>query len=266
MNSLVDKLVQSYNTSINGTEVIIHPEYFNALKKVGQTRIMTNGIEILRNPEILKRLKSLGIEIISISYHMKIHNDISSVDKEKIKDVINIIKKNSMKVRIMVTINKKNYLYVEEMCKRAIELGANSIRFTNYLKTGNAVYLPNDYLTEKQILRFLEEIRRVRNLYDKNVLEIKRCGTFGIGNIDSHNNFKCPAGVDLIAVTPDMKVYPCNFLAKPGYEIGFVKDGNIFITKEINNSGVKCIAKEVFNQEGRFNEFFGIELTILCKI
>lgn len=92
--------------------------------------------------------------------------------------------------------------------------------------------LPNEYLTEQQICEFLEQIKKVRNLYDKQFLEIKRCGTFGKGNIESKNNFKCPAGVDLVAITPDMKVYPCNFLTKPGYEIGFVKNKNIIITKK----------------------------------
>ena len=88
-------------------------------------------------------------------------------------------------------------------------------------------------INDEQINEFLELIQKVRNLYDKTLLEVKRCGTFGKGNSKIPNNFMCPAGTNLVAITPDMSVYPCNFLAKPGYEIGKVENGIIYITKTI---------------------------------
>lgn len=253
---LASKCIVKYNTSINGSELLIHPEYFNTIQMLGQTRIMTNGIEILRNPDIMKELKNRGIKIISISYHMGIHDEISSVKEELIYKVINIAKQHSMKVRIMVTIDKNNYLLVEEMCKKAIELGANSIRFTNYLTTGNAIEISDRALNEEQIQTFLLLVQEQRKKYSKNILEIKRCGTFGKQNGVSKKNFKCPAGIDLIAITPDMNVYPCNFLSKPGYEIGKVIEGKIIINKKIINDGSRCIAYEIYNKHIDFLEYF----------
>ena len=38
----------------------------------------------------------------------------------------------------------------------------------------------------------------------------------------------CSVGTNLIVITPDISVYPCNFLAKLGYEIGKVENGIIY--------------------------------------
>lgn len=253
---LTEEFLPKYNTSINGTEVIIHPEFFSFFKKIGQTRIMTNGLEIIRNPEVLSKLKESGIKIISISYHIGIHDNISAVNKSYILKVIEAAKKYGMKVRIMVTVNKYNYKNVKGICEQARILGVDSIRFTNYLKCGNAENLPDDYLSDDQIVEFLQLIEEARSMYPKDVLEIKRCGTFGSGYGKLRSNFYCPAGNDLIAITPDMSVYPCNFLSKPGFEIGMVKDGKIYITKTINNCGDKCIAREIYNYNVPVEDYF----------
>lgn len=143
-----------YNTSINGSELLIHPEYFDIIQMIGQTRIMANGIEIVCNPEIMNKLREMGIKIIK---------------------VISIAKQYSIKVRIMVIIDRDNYMLVEEMCKKAIELGANSIRFTNYLMSGNALEMPDKTLSDEQIQVFLELVQKQRKKYAKDFLEIKRC-------------------------------------------------------------------------------------------
>lgn len=256
VQQLIEVFSAKYNTSINGTEVIIHPEFFRFFKTIEQTRIMTNGLEIIRNPEVLVQLKNNGIERISISYHIGIHDNISAVNKNLITKVIGLTKKHGMKVRLMVTVNKYNYKNVKEICKQAVLLGADSIRFTNYLKCGNAEELPDDYLTDSQIVEFLTLIEEIRNIYTKDFLEVKRCGTFGSGYGKVRSNFYCPAGTNLVAITPDMKVYPCNFLSKPGFEIGMVEDGIIYITKNIRNYGNKCIAKEVYNCSDCLEEYF----------
>ena len=119
-----------------------------------------------------------------------------------------------MKVRLMVTVNKYNYKNVKGICEQARILGVDSIRFTNYLKCGNAENLPDDYLSDDQIVEFLQLIEEARS------------------------------------------IYPCNFLSKPGFEIGMVKDGKIYITKTINNCGDKCIAREIYNYNVPVEDYF----------
>ena len=256
VHMLIEGFSNKYNTSINGTEVILHPEFFKFFGKIGQTRIMTNGLEIIKNPEVLSNLKTSGIEIISISYHIGIHDNISAVNKKMIMKVINLAKEYDMKVRLMVTINRYNYRNVKEICAKAVEMGANSIRFTNYLKMGNAENLPDDYLSNSQIVEFLKLVEEARSLYPKDFLEIKRCGTFGSGDGKVRSNFKCSAGTDLIAITPDLNVYPCNFLSKPGFEIGKVENGTIYITKKVQNCGNECIAREIYNCHSDSENYF----------
>lgn len=254
---LASEFIAKFNTSINGSELLIHPEYFKTIQMVGQTRIMTNGIEIVHNPEMMQTLKSIGIKTISISYHMGIHDEISLVREEIVYRVIKIAKQYSMKVRIMVTIDRDNYLFVESMCKRAIELGANSIRFTNYLMSGNALEIPDKTLSDEQIQIFLSLVQEQRKKYAKDFLEIKRCGTFGrYNNNEQKNNFVCPAGKDLVAITPDMNVYPCNFLSKIGFEIGKVVNGKVIIYKKVKNDGLACLAHEIYNKHDDFSKYF----------
>lgn len=253
---LASGFMVEYNTSINGSELLIHPEYFESIQLVGQTRIMTNGIEIVRNPQILVELKKIGVEIISISYHMGIHDEISYVKEDLVFKVIKLAKQHSMKIRIMVTIDRDNYLFVEDMCKRAIELGVNSIRFTNYLMIGNALEMPDKTLNKEQIQIFLKLVQEQRKKYPKDFLEIKRCGTFGKQDNIEKNNFICPAGKNLVAITPDLKVYPCNFLSKVGFEIGKVENGEIKIYKEIKHDGCKCIADQIYNRNHKFSQYF----------
>lgn len=65
-----------------------------------------------------------------------------------------------------------------------------------------------------------------------------------------------PSRKNLVDITPDMSVYPYNFLAKPGYEIGKVENEIIYITKRIHNDGNKCIDKKIYNNGEHFSNYF----------
>ena len=41
-------------------------------------------------------------------------------------------------------------------------------------------------------------------------------------------------------LTPELKVYPCNFQASPGNEIGFYKDGKIYVKENLNFDANEC--------------------------
>ena len=102
-------------------------------------------------------------------------------------------------------------------------------------------------LSSENYREFFELLHKIRDKYDKNILEIQRCGSFGHDTYGK-SNFLCDAGVDFVCITPDKKVYPCNFFCKPGNEIGYYKDGKIYITKEFKNDQTKCLAKETYNK------------------
>lgn len=60
----------------------------------------------------------------------------------------------------------------------------------------------------------------------------------------------------MAVITPNLNVYPCVFLTKPGYEIGKVEDGKIMLYKDvINEFWKKCIAKEVHNNNAKIEDY-----------
>lgn len=213
--------------------------------------MLTNGIELERNPGIMKQLAEVGIKYIGMSYHFGIHNDISTVKEQIIEGNISRLQEYGIGTDLRVTINSHNYQIIQQMCKKAISLKATGIKFTNYMQMGAALRLDREnILSEEQISEFFRLFEKVRTIYPKEQLLIRRCGSFGKNCINCNAKFYCTAGSESIVITPDLNVYPCFFLAKKGMEIGHVEDGKIIIDYPIKHDGNKCLAKEV-NNNGR---------------
>lgn len=244
--SLCKKLMKRYRVLLNGTEILLHPEYFNSLQLVGQNFLLTNGIELARNPKIIKRISTLGIKYIGTSYHMGIHNDISNVKQTMVENNIKKLLEYGIGTDLRVTITSKNYRLIKQMCEKAVSLNASGIKFTNYMQMGAALNLEREnILLDEEISTFFKLLAEVRTIYPKEKLLIRRCGSFG--DDCSNCKFNCTAGKDSVVVTPDLRVYPCFFLAKEGMEIGRVENGRILINRIIEHDGKKCLAREVNN-------------------
>lgn len=246
-----------YKIIINGTEVLLHKEYFEALKLSDQKRLLTNGLIICYDETILDRIIKTGIKNIAMSYHFG--SEVSNVPQNIVEMAIKKIKEKKLNPELMCTITTENYDKLDEICKKVINLDVKTIRFFNCIDTGKCESnCLNLCLNDSQIKTFFKELKKVRKKYDKNILKIKRNGLFGndISNINC--NFKCIAGIDEVVITPDKNVYPCIFMTKPGYEIGKYVDEKIMLYNNINNDGTKCIACEIFNKNNNniFNDIF----------
>lgn len=241
-------LARNYDVYINGAEVLVNKEYFDSYKIVNQNWMLTNGFEIYRNPSILDYLKERGIEIVEMSYHFGIQDKISKINNAMLEKNIGYLKEKGMKFKLLVTISTENYTMINKMCEKAVELGAYGIEFTNFLKQGNARNMStSNLLSSEQICEFFDQLSLARKKYPKEQLVIDRSGLFGKNKNSSSCNFNCPAGRDMVVVTPDNNVYPCLFLAKPGLEIGKLEDGKILLNEHIDNDGNLCLAQELCN-------------------
>lgn len=159
--NLCENLTQKYRVLLNGTEILLHPEYFESLKLVGQNFLLTNGIELERNPGIMKQLAEVGIKYIGMSYHFGIHNDISTVKEQIIEGNISRLQEYGIGTDLRVTINSHNYQIIQQMCKKAISLKATGIKFTNYMQMGAALRLDREnILSEEQISEFLDYLKK----------------------------------------------------------------------------------------------------------
>lgn len=245
--NICEYLSKKYWVQLNGTEILLHKDYFDSLQLVKQNFILTNGLEFQREPQIIKEIAKIGIKYVGISYHFGIHNDISSVDEKIIQNDFYRLKSEGIQPDMRVTITKNNLKLIPEMCSKAIELGVNRIKFTNYLRLGLAEDLSSQQILMKGDLEeFFSILNSMRKKYPEDILRIRRCGSFGNDdNPRRKSNFNCPACTDTVVMTPDYNIYPCIFLSKPGFEIGKMIDGKIIIYKDIQHTGKMCLAQQV---------------------
>lgn len=232
LKKIFDKIKDKYFIILNGAEPILFPEYYELYKENSQHRILTNGLALIRKPDLYESLKENEIYEVALSYHFGIQDDISAVKSSMLDNLIESLVENAFQVKLMTTISSDNYKMISSMCKKAYELGAKTIKFTNYIYQGNAQ--KNDLkkvLNQVQIKEVLSEIDYCRSLYKKENLTIERCGTFG-PKLEEADKFECLACKDMVVVTPDLNVYQCVFDIDKGNEIGKVIDGKIMIDDE----------------------------------
>ncbi len=243
-----------YKIIINGTEPLLHNNYFEALKLSDQSRILTNGLIIHRDASILEKIKKVGIKNIAMSYHFG--TEISTVPQKIVEDAIVKIKDQNLNPELMCTITTENFDKLDDICKKTIDLGVGTIRLFNCVNTGKCESnCSNLCLNEEQTKQFFNQLIEMRKKYSKDILKIKRNGLFGKDNDNPNCNFKCIAGVDEVVITSDGNVYPCIFMTKPGYEIGRYENGKILLDYQLDNNGNSCIAHDIFNKnEYSFSE------------
>ena len=247
--SMVEHLKDQYTIELNGAEILTNLDYLPTYKLLGQHYLISNGKAIKDNPETMKRLKENDIRTVSLSYHFGIQDKISMMTEEDLNQVIRELQANGIEVRLMTTINSDNVDRIEEMCEKASNLGARAIKFTKFIAQGNAIHLDGkNKLTDRQVQRFFEQLQKAREQYDEKELLIERCGTFG-KDPTKKDHFECPCISNVVVITPDNHIYPCVFLAKPGYEIGKYEDGKILVNPNLNWDSNRCLADEICNKQ-----------------
>lgn len=247
LKEIVNNLSKKYFVSINGAELLTDIGYLNVLKELNQVGFISNGLFVSK-PEVLKKLKECNIECVAMSMHYGIHDKLSVIPQQLIENNVKILRENGIKSKIFITLTKKNYMLIPEMCEYVRSIGASGVWFTNYIKQGKAINLNEDYVLnieeKKEFFRLLNE---ARTKYSKDELVIERCGSFGEDIYTGKKNFRCTAIHDFVVMTPDKNIYPCFFLAQPGNEIGKYIDGKIFLYDNYKESWDGCLAARICN-------------------
>lgn len=238
-------LKEKFVLSLNGSEPILNTEYLKAYKAIGQDHILSNGLAFYNDNSLFDKLKEYGIREIGISYHFNEHKRFSAVPEEKVLAVLNEAKKRDFYVTVNCTITVNNYTKVLSFCDVVHEMGFDRIHFTNYMDTGLKNVIKNTLvLNDCQKREFFRQLSLARAKYDKNVLNITRCGTFEKDNYTFKDNFFCGIGEYGLAISPEKKVYPCIFLVKKGEEIGYMEDDKIFIRDDFKLNKDQCLVHQ----------------------
>lgn len=244
--NIVKNLKKKYEVKLNGTEPLLNEDYLKSFKIADEDIILTNGLVFKNNLELVNKIKEAGIKRICISYHFSLHEYISSIKKDYLEEIIPQIRNKGIDVELMCTISKLNYNNIDEFCKKAIELGANYIYFIEYMDTNKIDGLQ---INEDERKEFFKEINEARDKYDKETLMVTRSGNFNRDSYKYDKNFNCPAYNNLVVMTPDYKIYPCNLLINKNEEIGYYKDGKIYVVDNYNSNSNECLYCKKLNNK-----------------
>ena len=230
---------------IDGAEPLVDLGYLPSYKIVGQDWIMTNGLRIYNEPQIIDYLVENGIKNVYMSYHFEIQDSLNGITNEMLNTVINMLTEKGIRVVLMTTITKKNAKDTLQICDKAHELGASGIEFNKIFIQGRAKNLHDVKLTKQDFDDFFTQLKQARDKYDIDDLEVRRSGTFGCDTVNEPNRFKCSAGVKKVCITPDDKVYGCTCICKPGYEVGEIVDGQIYLYADFLNDRTWCLGDKM---------------------
>lgn len=229
---VVGLLKSKYEILLNGTEPLIN-NYLDSFKISDEKFILTNGLVFKNNLNLVNDIKNAGINRICMSYQYEIQKDIDSVSLSYLDEIFPKIRDMGIDVEMMCTITSKNYNLLDEICEKAIKLKANYLYLLEYMYQGNAQSkMSGDLrLTDQMRENFFEDLKKVREKYDKYKLYIYRSGNMGDDNIN-HKKVVCGAGIDMVTMTPDYKIYPCNLLIDERFCIGYFDGEKVYIDKD----------------------------------
>lgn len=228
---------------IDGAEVLTNLDYLKTLKLVGQNWIMTNGLRIYNEPNIIDLLKENHIDTVYMSYHYGIQEDINSIPLSIVEEVIKLLRTHNFNIYLNCTLTSKNYKDIKTIAEKAYQLGAKGIGFNKIFQQGKAKNIENLDLNKEQLREFFENLNYLRNHYDKEEFYITRGGSLGHDSFKGKDNFRCNAGNNHVMITPDSKVYGCNAICKPGYEIGEFIDNKVYLYSEFYHDESICLAE-----------------------
>lgn len=181
----------------------------------------------------MDKIKNAGISRVCMSYQFDIQEDINSVNLNFLDEIFPKVRAKGIDVEAMCTITSKNYNKLDLLCKKAISLEANYLYCIEYMHQGVAKSQLNKDLELTDFMReeFFKELKEVRGKYKKDDLYIYRSGNFGNDRINN-KQVLCEAGENIVTMTPDKKIYPCNFLISDEFCIGYFDGEKVYIDQD----------------------------------
>lgn len=175
-------------------------------------------------------------------------NDINSIDI--IKKSIFLLNKNKVKINVLSVLNKNNYNKIPEIIDFFVENNIYDFSFNYFIKGGRGnknshLSLSNEevFIATKSIIESEEKyLKKGIKLNEKNVYYLLKTIITGQKRYMCSNS-PCGAGLNIIGVTPNGDVFPCDDLSsQPQFCLGNIynKPLDELLNSEIINYFANC--------------------------
>ncbi len=205
------------------SDLLMHQDWKKIIQATKKEHILTTGYPLVNNKDMINEIRDLGIKQIVMSTNLPEYaKKLKLPEEPMVRYATNISKKAGLSVMLAYIINSQNYKDSLAMMKHAKSIGADSIRFFQYLSDKDKNLVLNTW-QEKRFIQDTYDIQ-AKGIFKKEELYISRENFPG-----SHNNkgAYCTAGINRFTIGLDNNIYPCIFLIKPQFIIGKFDSGII---------------------------------------
>ncbi|BBE30077.1 hypothetical protein OSSY52_02180 [Tepiditoga spiralis] len=226
MNKIIDAGI--FKIIFTGGEPFLNTNLFSLIEIAKKNNIFvhinTNGL--LLDDKIIEKLQEYKVDSIRISLDGKNKFEHESLrgknsNFEKVCSVIEKISKTNITTSIATTINKNNYMSLEEIIKLSINLGAKNWTTFRYVK-----YNKNSYkyaLDKYEYYEILKKLYEYKIKYEKSIELYIEDPLFLF--INEGKNRPCPASNSFFAINPKGDVLLCPSIP---LKVGSLIENNVF--------------------------------------
>jgi MoaA/NifB/PqqE/SkfB family radical SAM enzyme len=221
---------QGYSTFIVTRDLLTRNDWKEIVKAAKEEHILTTGQPIVDNPSILEDMVESGIKQVVMSANLEdVAKKLNLPDAETTKKAVGMVKSKGISAMLTMMVNKDNYKKVYEMVDYAVSLGADNLRFLQYIP----LFGDHDSALNKQEMKFFLESSyelQESGKYPESTIYISREGNFS--GPYHKKGCTCDAVSEHLLIGLDNLIYPCLFFVNPKFVIGKFLDGQIIIDED----------------------------------
>ncbi len=150
---------------------------------------------------------------------------------------INLLKEHGLSVNIITVVTKYNARRLSEIVSYFQDLAFRSVKFSYFFPQGMGTSFKDLSPSPEDIVYSLKDIIRKIRMNEISTIEVDDIMS-PIDNILMHNKASmchrspCGAGKDMLTVFPSGKIYACDCLVHPDFELGNIKDSSFMESRK----------------------------------
>jgi hypothetical protein len=237
---------QGFSVRVTGSDLVRYESIGDIAKACGQDYLLGDVSALHQQGEALIAAKKGGINKIFITSPLS-----SNVSGDvNLESAVESVRSAGMQPILSYVLGQENIHGVEGMIEECLRLRVVSMRFLRYMPPpgGDAA----NFISDDTLPGFLAAVNQLRQAIPRGQLNIHVHGHFGTWFRLRHGQ-GCLAGEELFIVGLDNKVYPCEFLMHPQFELGRLDGETLVINKRLK--GLReddCKYKQIFVDGKRF--------------